>query len=183
MREQIIAKRYARALFAIGQEKGDEELKKYGQELAELSQALYSVPQLIRIFRNPVIKVQDKKVILEKLLEKSEAGPTVSNFCQFLADKDRLGNFPAIQEYYQTLLDQNEGIMRGKLVTAIELTKARQDKTTKELEEKFQQKLVLDYETDQKILGGVVLKVGDKVYDASLRAQLEKLKANIKRGE
>ncbi len=183
MREQVIAKRYARALFAIGQEQGGEEPAKYGQELSGLSQVLQTAPQLLRIFRNPIIKVQDKKAILEKILEKVEAGNTVRQFCFFLADKGRLGNLPVIQEYYQTLLDLSQGIMRGELVTAIELTKARQDKLTKDLEEKFQQKLVLKYATDQNILGGVVLKVGDKVYDASLRAQLDKLKENIKRGE
>ncbi|MFP4587916.1 MAG: ATP synthase F1 subunit delta [Desulfohalobiaceae bacterium] len=183
MREQIIAKRYARALFAIGQDKGDEELNKYGQELAALAELLQAYPQLVRIFKNPIIKAQEKKTILAQIMEKGELGPVVRNFCNFLADKERLGSFLAIQEYYQTLLDQKEGILRGKLITAIELTKARQDKTTKDLEERLQQKLVLHYETNQKILGGVVLEVGDKVYDASLRAQLDRLKENIKRGE
>ncbi|MFO8033495.1 MAG: ATP synthase F1 subunit delta [Desulfohalobiaceae bacterium] len=183
MREQIIAKRYARALFAIGQEKGSEELSKYGQELAALAEVLRTFPKLVRIFRNPVIKAQDKKTILAKILDNVEIGQVVRNFCNFLADKERLGSFQAIQEYYQTLLDEHQGIMRGELVTAIKLTKDRQEKTTKDLEERLQQKLVLDYETDKNILGGVVLKVGDKVYDASLKAQLDRMKENIKRGE
>jgi F-type H+-transporting ATPase subunit delta len=183
LREQIIAKRYARALFAIGQEKGDEELNKYGQELAALAEVLQSFPQLVRIFRNPVIKAQDKKIILAQILDKAGIGQVVRNFCNFLADNERLGSFQAIQEYYQTLLDEHQGILRGELVTAIKLSKDRQDKTTKDLEERLQQKLILAYQTDKNILGGVVLKVGDKIYDASLRAQLDRMKENIKRGE
>jgi F-type H+-transporting ATPase subunit delta len=69
------------------------------------------------------------------------------------------------------------------LVTAIELTKTKQDQIAKKLEKQLKGQLILNYETDTSILGGLVLKVGDKVYDASLRAQLDQMRETIKRGE
>ncbi len=183
MREQVIAKRYARALFAIGQEQGGEAVSQFGQEMAALAEILEGAPALLRIFKNPVIKTEAKKGVLKDILDKMELSKTVRNYCLFLADKGRLGNFIDIQHHYGVLLDMNEGIMRGKLVTAIELTKAKKDGIKTQLEEQFAQKLVLDYETDKTILGGLVLKVGDKIYDASLKAQLEQMKETIKRGE
>ncbi len=183
MREQVIAKRYARALFSLGQEKGDKELKAYGQDLANLTKVLNNTPDLLRIFKNPVIRTEDKKVLLKKILEKCNVGKVVQNFCLFLADKGRLPNFLEIQDYYNRLLDIHEGILRGKLITAIDLPSAKQKKVKEQLEKQLAQNLYLEYEKNEDILGGLVLRVGDKIYDASLKAQLEQLKENIKRGE
>lgn len=182
MKEQVIAKRYARALFALGQEQGDAELKQYGEELSRLASVIEATPHLLKIFKNPIIRAADKKGVLQKILHKLETGRTIQNFCLFLADKERLGNFLEIQRTYSALLDAQAGILRGKLITAIELAKAKQDTVKKQLEEQLSQKLILEYEADQAILGGLVLKVGDKVYDASLRAQLVQLQEQIKRG-
>ena len=183
MRQQVIAKRYARALFAIGREQGGEAHKTFGQELAGLAEVLDGAPKLLRLFKNPIIRTQDKRNLVLSILDKLEVSQMTKNFCLFLADKGRLGNFPEIQQYYNKLLDLDEGILRGKLITAIDLTKTKQDKIKKDLEAKMSSTLVLDYEKDKAILGGLVLKVGDKVYDASLKAQLELMKENIKRGE
>jgi F-type H+-transporting ATPase subunit delta len=183
LRQQVIAKRYARALFAIGQEAGDAELKAYGDELASLADVLRGAPQLLKIFNNPIVKTEDKKGVAQKILSRISAGKTVSNFCMFLADKGRLGAVLEIQQYFASLLDLKEGILRGKVVTAIDLASGKQDAIKKELEKQLDQTLVLEYEADTSILGGLVLKVGDKVYDASLRAQLDQMKETIKRGE
>jgi F-type H+-transporting ATPase subunit delta len=85
--------------------------------------------------------------------------------------------------YFQALLDEAQGIVRGDLVTAVGLDDAKQQAIKEQLEKQFNTSLVLDYHTDEDILGGVVLKVGDQVLDASLRAQLNILKENIKRGD
>jgi F-type H+-transporting ATPase subunit delta len=183
LRGQVIAKRYARALFAIGQEQGDEAVSQFGRELTALAEILEGAPALLRVFKNPVIRTEAKKGVLQSIMDKMELSKTVHNYCLFLADKGRLEYFLDIQRYYSMLLDMKEGIMRGKLVTAIELTKAKKDGIKTQLEEQFAHKLVLDYESDKDILGGLVLKVGDKVYDASLKAQLEQMKETIKRGE
>jgi F-type H+-transporting ATPase subunit delta len=80
-------------------------------------------------------------------------------------------------------LDEVQGIVRGDLVTAIELTDPLKKKIKEELEKQSGQKIVLEYGVDPDILGGLKLKVGDKVLDASIRAQLDILKENIKRGK
>ncbi len=183
MREQVIAKRYARALYAIGKEQEGEELKQYGTELEAITEVLKQIPELLNIFKNPIVKVKDKKALLNTVLEKLEVSQVVRNFCLFLADKKRLDNFIPIQQYYSSLLDIEQGILRGKLITAIELAKTKKDSIKKSLEDEFKKQLVLDYEKDPSILGGFVLRVGNNIYDASLKAQLDQIKENIKRGE
>ncbi|WP_456324047.1 F0F1 ATP synthase subunit delta [Desulfonauticus submarinus] len=183
MRGNIVARRYARALFALGQKEGQDVLLRYGKSLEAVCAVLEIAPKLFRIFSNPIFTVEEKKAILVKVLEKVEPEPMVRNFCFLLADKDRLAFLPEIKAYYGYLLDLAQGIVRGELFTAIELEEELKTEIAKKLEEQSKSKVVLDYKVDPSILGGLVLKVGDKVLDASIKAQLKILKENIKRGE
>lgn len=179
----VVARRYARALFAIGQKGSATALTSYGQDLTKLGALLAESPELLKVFRNPVFNVEQKKAVLEKVLTKLNLGETVSNLCNLLAEKNRLAFLPEIQAYYSTLLDESEGIVRGRMTTAVELSQGKQSDITGQLAKQTGRKVQLAFAVDQKILGGLVLKVGDTVFDASLRAQLDILKENIKRGE
>ncbi len=182
MTGNIVSRRYARALFSVGQKQGEADLAAYGKALTELSQILEDSPEALRLFQNPVFSAAEKKAVLEKLLEKTSAGPVVKNFCSLLADKERLSSIPEIANDYAGMLDAAQGVVRGKLVTAIKLAQKRQKEIRERLEKQLERKLVLDFEIDKNILGGVVLQVGDKVLDASIRAQLQMMKEQIKRG-
>ncbi|WP_432734634.1 ATP synthase F1 subunit delta [Maridesulfovibrio sp. FT414] len=182
MTGNIVSRRYAKALFSVGQKQGDSELAAFGKALSELSQILEDSPEALRLFQNPVFSADEKKAVLAKLLEKTSAGPVVKNFCSLLADKGRLPALPAIASDFAGMLDKVQGVVRGKLVTAIKLAAKRQSDIKIKLEEQLQCKLELDFGVDKDILGGVVLTVGDKVLDASIRAQLQMMKEQIKRG-
>jgi len=179
----LVARRYARALFAIGQSRGNAELEAYGKDLAAFTQVLEGNPELLKLFRNPIFSIEEKKAITGRIMQTLNPCPTIKNFCFLLADKKRLAWLPEIEAYYAVLLDQAKGVVRGELVTAMELSDARQDAVKKQLAAQLGKELVLDFSADAGILGGVVLKVGDKILDASLRAQLNAMKEQIKRGE
>lgn len=179
-----MARRYAKALFAVGKKVGEAELASFGKDLAALDEALKASPELLRVFKNPIIGIEEKKAVVGKVLDSLDAGGVVKNFCSLLADKDRLGNLPEIAAVYRDILDAEQGIVRGECLTAVDLDTTKQDEIKKALETQLKdQKLVLDFAVDPSILGGVKLKVGDKILDASLKAQLSLLKDQIKRGE
>jgi F-type H+-transporting ATPase subunit delta len=179
----IVARRYAKALFALGKGKGAAELDAYGKDLAALAEVLAQAPEAVKVFKNPIFTAQEKKGVLEGLLAKMQVGPMVKNFLSLLADKNRLAFLTDINAYFGTLLDEVQGVVRGELVTAVPLSAAKQAEVKATLEKQTGRKLVLDFSADGSILGGVVLKIGDKVLDASLRAQIQMLKDQIKRGE
>ncbi|EGY24406.1 MAG TPA: ATP synthase F1 subunit delta [Desulfovibrio sp.] len=183
MTGNIVARRYARALFALGAKSGVGELDKLGSDLAALAGALDKAPELGRIFRNPIITADEKRNVILKLVEKYGVSATVRNFCLLLADKGRLDCLSDIQAFYGVLLDAEKGVIRGELMTAVELAEAKRAQVKAALEQQAGRKLELTFSVNKDILGGVVLKVGDRVLDASLRAQLGILKDNIKRGE
>jgi len=158
-------------------------MEAYGKDLAGLAAVLMDSPELLRMFRNPIFTREEKKAIVEKLLSKANPTKTVKNFCFLLAEKDRLSCLLEIEAHFGVLLDEAKGIIRGELVTAIELEDAKQIEVKKQLADQLGKELILDFSSDAGILGGVVLKVGDKILDASLKAQLNAMKEQIKRGE
>ena len=183
MNGNIVAQRYANALFAIGEKEGLPKLEKYAEALSALSEVLLASPELARLFRAPVIGVAEKKAVLKTLLDRIQAEPLVVNFCYLLAEKGRLPFFNDVSVCFGKLLDEVKGIVRGRMLTAIELPEKRQAEILADLEKQTQKRLALQFVVDPSILGGVVLQVGDKVLDASLKAQLNVLKDIIKRGE
>ena len=166
MNGDIVAQRYAKALFALGQQEGMAKLEQYGENLSALEGVLEDSPELVRLFHIPVISVAEKQKVLSQVLDKLDVDPMIKNFCSLLAEKERLPLFEEIAEAFGKLLDEAWGV--GILAR---------------LEKQTSKQIALKFEVDPSILGGVVLQVGDNVLDASLRAQLAILRDIIKRGE
>ena len=183
MTDAVVARRYALALFTLGKKAGMKDLEQYGAGLTALDGLLASSPDLDKVFRSPVVTVAEKRKVLQKLLKTVGADKTMTNFCLLLADKGRLSSLRHIATCYGTLLDTEKGVIRGRLLTAVSLDNKKQAQLKDLLEKKAGKSIELAFDVDKSILGGVVLKVGDRVLDASLRAQLAILRDTIKRGE
>lgn len=172
MTDSIIAGRYAGALFALGGREGGDTREKNGEYLASLAEMLRAEPKLTQIFRSPVISTAEKKAVVGKLLELLGADRLMRNFCNLLADKNRLGELAAIAGRYGEMLDEANGRLRGNVVTAIRLGPEKQAKLRADLVKRLGKDIELTFSVDPEILGGMVLTVGDKILDSSLRAQL-----------
>lgn len=182
MTETVIARRYASALFSLGKKQGEEALNKHGALLADLAAMTRAEPKLGLALKSPVISINEKKALLGALLDQMAADKTMRNFCFLLADKERLGVLADIADWYGILLDETNGVLRGKVITAIRLSPERQAEVKASLAQKMGRDMELVFSVDPSILGGMVLAVGDRVMDGSLRAQLGILRENLKRG-
>lgn len=182
MTDNALARRYAQALFSLGGKEGGDARRRHGGCLADMAEMLKVEPLLGQALRSPVVTVSEKKGLLEALLKRLKADGTMRNFCFLLADKDRLGALPAIADSYRLMLDQANGVKRGRVITAVKLSSQRQESLKKELCGKADCQMELAFEVDPEILGGMVLELGDRVMDASLRAQLGILRETLIRG-
>ena len=183
MTGNIVARRYARALFALGRKHGLAELEKLAADLVDFRDAVGASPVLKQLYKSPLFSTAEKLKVTEKVLTLLGANSSTQNFCRLLTERNRLANLSAIVEIFGGFLDAEKGIIRGEVVTAVELDGDKRKKVLEQLEERAGRALELTYAVDASILGGVLLKIGDQVLDASLRAQLSILKDNIKRGE
>ncbi len=179
----IVAQRYAQALFAVGRAEGIAKLELFGEALSAINGMLTETPELERLFRAPVISIAEKRTVFVELLAQIGVDPIVEKFCLLLADKGRLSLFGDIATCFGKLLDKAKGIVRGRLLTAVKVSRERQADILARLEQQTGKQVILEFAVDPSILGGVVLQVGDRVLDASLRAQLDILRDIIKRGE
>lgn len=182
MTETVVARRYADALFDLGKNQGGEALAAHGACLADLASLLAEEPKLGLVLKSPVIAADEKKALLEAFLDRLDADRTMRNFCSLLADKERLGILSEIADWYGMLLDNANGVLRGKILTAIRLSPERQEEIRNSLKQKAGKDLEVSFSVDPAILGGMILAVGDRVMDASLRAQLGMLRENLRRG-
>ncbi len=176
-----LARRYAKALLSIGKEDG--KYKEYGAELSSFAYLLQREPELQDAIVNPMYARDDRRRVLDKILDMIQLDPMVSNFLKLLFDKNRIDGIMAINEVYQNLVDQLENISRAKITSATPLDEAMVDRIRQALEKITNSTVVLEVAEDPAIIGGIVAHVGDLVLDGSVRTQLQSLKETLIRGE
>ncbi len=182
MTDKRIARRYASAIFQLSMQEGGSVTGRRGRTLSSLKDLLDENAALENVFKSPIFTVEEKKKVISDLLDRVGADAVTRNFMCLLADKERLPCFRGIVQAYTRLLDEATGVVRGTLTTAIPLSQAKQKSVRQELAAKAGASLELAFNVDPSILGGIVLKVGDRILDSSLRAQLEILRGTLKRG-
>jgi F-type H+-transporting ATPase subunit delta len=186
-----LAGRYARALFALGAKSGDNALDALNRALAVLAEAARLNPELDALLRSPVIAAAEKRGVLGEVLAVALPAKElpkgmrriIGNFCGLLADRGRLPLLGLIARAFSVMLDARRRIVRGSLCTAIELDEARRASIKSRLEQTVNGTLELEYQVDPAILGGVTIRLGDRILDASLCTQLDSLRDTIKKGE
>ncbi|MBQ7738663.1 MAG: F0F1 ATP synthase subunit delta [Desulfovibrionaceae bacterium] len=180
----VVARRYANAIFALSETEGDKALAHRGECLANLSAMIAASPGLDLTLKSPVVSIEEKKAVVGKLLAKIKADNIMQNFCFLLADKERLAFLREIATLYGELLDEKKGVVRGRVTTAISLSPEDEKQILNAIStKKSGREVKLEFAVDASILGGMVLQMGDKVWDASLQAQLSTLRETFKRGE
>lgn len=178
MKEEIIGKRYAKALIQIGQEQGTWE--EIGKDLSAFVSLLEGNETLRSVLADPIHDRQKRKAILEKVLERAGLGKTCSHFLLLLVDKERIRYLPAIYSAYQKLEDALAGRLRARVVTARTLEAEQSEAIQKALEQRFRKEIILDWSEDPEILGGVICNLDGMVFDGCVRTQLETLKETMK---
>lgn len=169
-----IAKRYARAFFKIAGEEGRYE--SYYDELGRFSAILNENKKLSEFLANPIFALSDKKVVVESLLEKIRVSPLTSNFLKLLVDKRRIGILSDILGCYRELMDIALQKVRVTVKTAFPLTGETSARLQNGLERLTDRKVEMIVLEDRSLLGGVVVRVGDTLYDGSVRTQLNNIR-------
>jgi len=176
-----VSKRYAKALFSLGQEDGNFEL--YGRDLTEFTRFCQDNEDFRKVIANPIFPLEDRKKIVHFVLEKSSFSDVVKNFLNLLLDKNRIGTIESITDYYSKLTDEVSNIARAEIITARPLKEDALERIERSLEELTSKKIKSEVTEDEDLIGGVFVKIGDLVLDGSVKAQLEGLKESLKRGE
>ena len=126
MRQTILAKRYAKALFAVGQEEGKSQ--NYSEALQALGDFLESTPEAMDGLTNLLYPMELREKVMEQLIGAVQADAILTNFLNLLVEKKRAGILPEIAAEFQSLVDADQNISRGKVTAASEITEELQAK-------------------------------------------------------
>jgi len=178
VRQTILARRYAKALFSLGKEK--KNIEGYNEALAAIAALYDESPEVGDSLTNPLYPLETRQKIMEKISESVKADAILTAFLSLLVEKQRAGALPDIAREMQIMVDRDQNISHGVVVSAIELDSALQEKIQATLEKITGNKVILETRVDQSIIGGIIAKVGDLVFDGSIKTQLNGLKESIK---
>ena len=181
MKNDILGKRYAKALFVVGTE--ENALDDYAESLKAFAELYTGTPEVKDGLTNRLYPADVRAKVMAEIVKAAGVSQMVGNFLNLLADKDRANILPEIAATFQAMVDEEKNICQGTVVSATELSAALQDKTKETLEKLTGKQIVLATEIDPAIIGGIIAKVGDLVLDGSIKTQLEGLKESIKGSE
>ncbi|WP_028583420.1 F0F1 ATP synthase subunit delta [Desulfogranum mediterraneum] len=179
MRNTILARRYAKALFSLGKEQ-----KKTGtySELLGAVAALYDerTGGIGDALTNPLYPLEARQKVMAQIAKAAKADKVMTSFLNLLVEKKRADILPDIAQEMQVMVDLDQNISHGSLISAVELDGGLQKKIQASLEKITGNKVILQTEVDPTIIGGIIAKVGDLVLDGSIKTQLNGLKESIK---
>ena len=178
MKQTILAKRYAKALFAIGKEDGKNEA--YNESLQAVASLFSGSPDVQDALTNPLYPLDVREKAMTALIKAMGADTVMGNFLSLLVQKKRAMIIPEIAESFQVMVDEDKNVSHGTVISAVELSTDLRGKIQDTLEKLTGKKVELTASVDPSIIGGMIAKVGDMVLDGSIRTQLASLKDSIK---
>jgi F-type H+-transporting ATPase subunit delta len=172
---EAIARVYADALFEVAKEK--DELDAIHEQLGEFAEAVNSSNDMRVFLFSPYFSTADKREALRNAV--SGASEELVNFLELLIEKHRMPAIFRIRSRFDELWAEAKKRLEVTLTSAVELDKKVVDEVSKEVERQTDREIDVETQVDPDILGGLVLRVGNMVLDASLRSKLEKLRKEV----
>jgi F-type H+-transporting ATPase subunit delta len=176
MSEAMIAKRYADALFQLGQEKST--IDQLEQELRLVGEIFNHNEKILPFLKHPRINNDNKK---QHLVEAFQGISTdVINTLKLLVDRHRVEVIPSIIDHFIGLVNDAKGIAEAKVYSARELTEDEKNEISTVFAKKLNKKtLTITNVVDSSLLGGIKLKIGNTIYDGTVSGKLERFERNL----
>jgi F-type H+-transporting ATPase subunit delta len=173
-----VARRYARALLALGLEEG--RFEQVGEELEAVLQAIRERRELRVLLENPGYTPAQRLAAVDAAASALRLSPATANFLRLLVERQRGGDLAAIARAYRAMVDQQAGRVRATVTAARPLSDGELERLREAIGRMTGSSIVLESRTDPALIGGVVAQVGTLQLDGSLRTQLERLRDDLK---
>ncbi|UTI65840.1 ATP synthase F1 subunit delta [Paraconexibacter antarcticus] len=170
-----IARVYAKSLFEVAKEKGSLDVVR--EQLGQFSEALSGNPELSTFFFSPYFSTTEKKEGLEKAV--SGADPTVLNILELLLENHRMPAIHRLRREYDRLWDQENKLLPVDITSAVALDEDVVRRLGDQIGEQTGRKVQLNAHVDPDVLGGIILRVGNQILDASIRNRLDQLRRSV----
>lgn len=174
-----LALTYARSLLELADER--DETEPVANDMGALRQILDENPTLVAFFKDPGISREERQAVLDRTLS-DKANPLVMRFLSLMNERHRLGVLSAVIDAYESLLDEKLGKVEVDVTVAEKLADDELERVRQRVGEALKKDAVIHQYVDEEIIGGMILRVGDRIIDASVRRQLQAMKERMLRG-
>ena len=174
---KALAERYAGALVDVALENKQADQVKL--ELAAFAAMVRESSDLHAFLSNPSIARTSKHAAIEELVARMGASRTLRNYLFVIVDQRRAGMLPEIEQAFSALLDARQGITQASVISAAELTAKERAEMDAALAKLTGKKVQAQFKTDPALIGGAVVRIGSTIYDGSVRAHLDRLRARM----
>lgn len=175
-----LALTYAQALLELANERGATEA--LANEVDGLQQVLAENPPFVEFLKSPGISNEERSSTLSRIFG-GRVNVLLSRFLHLMSERGRLGQLPEVLEAFEYLLDQQLGKVEVDVTVAQRLSDAELEDVRRRVSKALGKDAVVHQYVDEAIIGGIVLRVGDQVVDASVRRQLEAMRQRLLRGQ
>lgn len=179
MLENAISRRYASALFDLAQEQG--KIEDFEKELEAVIKAIDASPELEAVLDNQLMEAHIKKDVVHQVFT-GQVSDTTVDFLKVVLDKHREMYLKDIYNYFVAAANESRNLRDAEVVSARELTEADLAEVKAKLEKMTGKTIRLTSKVDQSIIGGLVVRIGDKIIDGSVTKRLELLKETLLQG-
>ena len=173
-----IAEVYARSLFEVAKE--HDVLDDVHEQLGEFAQALHENRDMAVFFFSPYFSTEEKKEALERSIEGAE--PLFMNFLEALIERHRMPVIFRIRDRFETYWDAEHRLLPVEVTSAVELERSIVKNIGEKIGEQTGKEIEITAHVDPQILGGMVLRVGNFILDASIRNRLNQLRKQVAQG-
>jgi F-type H+-transporting ATPase subunit delta len=173
-RRETVARRYAEAAFEIG--RADGTLETWERDLGTLRETLAD-EELRRLVEHPAVPYADKEKVLKRVV--SDVSEEPMKLALLMIKRGRPGAIDAMVERFGELVRRERGISLAEVRTALPLDEAQRTAITERLRAMTGDRIEIREVVDDALIGGVSVRIGDRLYDASVRSRLERLRARL----
>ena len=173
-----LAERYATALFDIADER--RALDEVAGDLRQLRAMMAASADLMRVVRSPVLSRHDQGRAVAALAERAELSPLVRDFLAVVARNRRLFAVPAMIEAFLAMLAERRGEVTAEIIAAQPLSETQLETLSEHLRRTVGRRVFVDARVDPRLIGGMIVKVGSRMVDASLDSKLRRLQLALK---
>ncbi|HEV2186207.1 MAG TPA: F0F1 ATP synthase subunit delta [Stellaceae bacterium] len=173
-----LAERYAAALFELADER--HELVAVAGDMRELRAMLHASADLLRLVRSPVLSRAEQGKAMAALAADAKLSKLSADFIAIVARNRRLFAVPAMIEAYLNKLAERRGEVTAEVIAAQQLTKAQEEALGEQLRRVVGGRVTMDVRVDPSLLGGMIVKIGSRMVDGSLKGQLQRLQLSMR---
>jgi len=179
VRQEVIARNYAEALFTLAEPGGDPRLERYGELIEVLARVVDASPEVQAVLMSPKVPKAVKGQVLGQALARVGAPRELVLYLQAVVKRGRQYLLGEIAQAYHELLDQKHNRVRAAVTVAREPDAALREALVEALSRTLGKEVVASFTVDAGVLGGTVIRVGDRVYDGSLKRRLVRLRRQL----